>query len=887
MAAEAGAETLGAVVAAESGNGLGEAVARKNFFALVAAVKEKRRSGAKCCKLTDRSVFVSADGAIALSLTSVKGGETDFMSPEQLRSARKVAGADAWALGVLLWLMLDGELPDMPFGLQKEAPAFTARIPDSEQVRALLRKAMERSPAQRATIDEIEAWEWTLGGGAAAPPAPAAAAASAPPALASRGRGTGAAKASPGGRGRGRGVAATAARGAAAATVSRQPATDNPLDPHKHVAFEAMVASVLHDKWRAQRKLMADLSWEPRLKEVEGLTYDIANLEYHELPEKFQTSNLMSARDACEAVMEAVQDNRILDYQFLEEASDEQHQQWMRENASWAPPDLMVPYLDLTEEEKQKDRDIVLEAVRLYKKLVPCVAVAIQLPPAPSMELAARKEMARTRQREEEQAKVGAEAAATAATAVAAHDGGAEGAGDGAGSGATADAAAPAAAVAPPEPEPAAEWAPVSASAAAAVSAAAALQAGLPIPDFVAPAPAPAPAPTAAAFPPAPVATPARHERSRSPSSARGGISVAGEATSPTTRGHLNFAAALETQRKMLQVSAERAQRALEEKHALVLERLSTQQYNLSKSVSKLMHEKMAAQAATARWQQAAAAVTQASAGGGGLSGLLKGKAKGGAGSDVASAKNNRMLVDELQAANLSKQMLEVQLRGLRATHADADAEAALAEAAETRARTLRVECDAASTEALALRAELGESARALAAAGAEVAAERSVAERSARECSELRTALADASAQSRIAEGEGVAANERVAAAESAARESKAALEASLAALEARAAEANAERAREGEGAKALVDELSAQIVALQAKTGSLQAELAASQKATQAERAAVETLGLRATKVVNALEARMNMNVVAHAEAQRVSDATIAALRAQIAAQ
>jgi hypothetical protein len=96
---------------------------------------------------------------------------------------------------------------------------------------------------------------------------------------------------------------------------------------------------------------------------------------------------------------------------------------------------------------------------------------------------------------------------------------------------------------------------------------------------------------------------------------------------------------------------------------------------------------------------------------------------------------------------------------------------------------------------------------------------------------------------------------------------------------LEYRLAATVESRKSDGSGAKALVGEL-------QGKVASLQEELIASQKATTAERAAVETLGLRATEIVNLLEARLNKVYAEHETVRASHDAQVAELTAQLAA-
>jgi hypothetical protein len=498
------------VVAAESlgTKGMDEAAASRRFFAIVGAVVAKRASGVMYCGLTDRTVEFDEHGEVELLAgAALRGGATDFLSPEQLRNVKSTAASDVWALGVLLWHMLDGSLPAIPFGLQREMePPFTNNIPHSPSLRRLLRACLMRNVKHRARLGAVAAWEWTVGeAGSAHPRAvqgpimspvrtlrsptgnPGSSQGDGP--LSGQGSRSGSSRGSrpPSARGirpgpsrrntaavsratypllhsphlsaphgsispdhapsRGFGYrddqrpptplsptkthghqhrggdeyqmsqAWTEAHGAV--QVAAHPVTGAllspaqyghytahpalhspprerrpdvaPFGPHKRRAFEALVAAVLHDKWRSQRTLLDDMTWAPHISVIDGVEYDVANLDYNELPERVQESNVMLARDACDAVISAVTDGRTIDSDFIEEAADEQHQQWVAENKAWAEPRLLAPYNELDEATKQKDRDVVIEAVRVLIEMVPRLAVAIPLPLAPARIIAERR----------------------------------------------------------------------------------------------------------------------------------------------------------------------------------------------------------------------------------------------------------------------------------------------------------------------------------------------------------------------------------------------------------------------------------------------------------------------------------------------------------------
>ena len=65
-------------------------------------------------------------------------------------------------------------------------------------------------------------------------------------------------------------------------------------------------------------------------------------------------------------VEKAIKNNLALDDSFLELASSVLHDKWLERNGSWAPPEQNKPYSELSEEEKEKDRVIIRQAMKLY-----------------------------------------------------------------------------------------------------------------------------------------------------------------------------------------------------------------------------------------------------------------------------------------------------------------------------------------------------------------------------------------------------------------------------------------------------------------------------------------------------------------------------------------
>jgi len=127
-----------------------------------------------------------------------------------------------------------------------------------------------------------------------------------------------------------------------------------------------LIAAALHSKW-AEGRRQVDGTLEPRIKLVDGVEYDIANLPFEKLPPKFQEANLQAARHAlCHIEQTHSQGAEVASDDWLELAAAEQHADWMNQNSWCTDPNLMCPYNQLAEAEKQKDRDVVRIARREY-----------------------------------------------------------------------------------------------------------------------------------------------------------------------------------------------------------------------------------------------------------------------------------------------------------------------------------------------------------------------------------------------------------------------------------------------------------------------------------------------------------------------------------------
>ena len=112
---------------------------------------------------------------------------------------------------------------------------------------------------------------------------------------------------------------------------------------------------------------MADGTFEPRIKTIDGVTIDIANMHFDMLPVSLQSSNVAAAKCACRNVEREFAAGRDIDSdEFMEEASELQHENWIENNRSWADAHQLVPYTELSHEDKEKDRAIVRVAIKEY-----------------------------------------------------------------------------------------------------------------------------------------------------------------------------------------------------------------------------------------------------------------------------------------------------------------------------------------------------------------------------------------------------------------------------------------------------------------------------------------------------------------------------------------
>lgn len=143
--------------------------------------------------------------------------------------------------------------------------------------------------------------------------------------------------------------------------------------------------SDFHDVRRSTRKKMEDGTYEPRWKPAEdeewskahGWTQeiDIANTKFEDLSPKWKKENYDAAKCAIDLVYDKVLDvfinnkwfwRTVFDFNTIENLSSVVHDERMKRNPrnKESEPEKFVPYNELPEEEKAKDRNQILQAIR-------------------------------------------------------------------------------------------------------------------------------------------------------------------------------------------------------------------------------------------------------------------------------------------------------------------------------------------------------------------------------------------------------------------------------------------------------------------------------------------------------------------------------------------
>lgn len=109
------------------------------------------------------------------------------------------------------------------------------------------------------------------------------------------------------------------------------------------------IASLSHDKWRSTVS-------------PEDVEDHINNIDFDELPDDWKNENISSAEIALDQVLLQVKNEGEFDNNFIESSARVLHQKWLERNNE------NIPYEDLTEKDKEKDRIFIKIAIEIYGK---------------------------------------------------------------------------------------------------------------------------------------------------------------------------------------------------------------------------------------------------------------------------------------------------------------------------------------------------------------------------------------------------------------------------------------------------------------------------------------------------------------------------------------
>ena len=131
------------------------------------------------------------------------------------------------------------------------------------------------------------------------------------------------------------------------------------------------VASIFHEKWREARlyKSMIEKS-EDKEWNMKHWTevVDIANTEFEDLPSNRKHENFEAAKVVVDLVYDKVVNWEEVDSEMIEGMSKIVHEKWLERNwVQWSFENQRVDYVNLSEEEKAKDRIQVELAVQIVK----------------------------------------------------------------------------------------------------------------------------------------------------------------------------------------------------------------------------------------------------------------------------------------------------------------------------------------------------------------------------------------------------------------------------------------------------------------------------------------------------------------------------------------
>lgn len=151
------------------------------------------------------------------------------------------------------------------------------------------------------------------------------------------------------------------------------------LAAHQLTQATEKLAGELHGQWQKEYKA-ANGADAKRIKKTKDEAWikanggkdevDIANTDFKNLPSDWKKENAEAAKAAVDAV-HGVNKVGALNVHSLEKASDSVHKKWLERNGSWAPENQKLPFKKLSQEEADKDRAHVTQAIKIMQSLAP------------------------------------------------------------------------------------------------------------------------------------------------------------------------------------------------------------------------------------------------------------------------------------------------------------------------------------------------------------------------------------------------------------------------------------------------------------------------------------------------------------------------------------
>lgn len=145
------------------------------------------------------------------------------------------------------------------------------------------------------------------------------------------------------------------------------------LEPSESLRHKQIntLSALIHDKWRqsliskgeTRFETTSDEKWITKNNTSE---VDLVNSRYEDLPSDRQKESAASAQIAIDEINKAKKSSEELDAAFIEKVSELIHAQWLARNSDSKFSYQDLPYDELSEDEKDKDRNFIREAITLF-----------------------------------------------------------------------------------------------------------------------------------------------------------------------------------------------------------------------------------------------------------------------------------------------------------------------------------------------------------------------------------------------------------------------------------------------------------------------------------------------------------------------------------------